>query len=130
LPVSITKAKVMVVWNFAKIYTNFSLWTLLNTTTMTLTTTHTHWNINTAMVVLKRTITSQNNAHQLQPHLTQHITKQHTHTKHNTTQNNTENNFDWKRWSSATTPNLIEVEPDQVKHENNNIFRIGLKIIS
>jgi len=33
------------------------------------------------MVALNRTITTLNNAHQLQPHLTQHITKQHTQNK-------------------------------------------------
>ena len=47
-PVSITRAKVMAVWSFAKNLQNFLT---TNTTNMTLTATHTHWNTDTTMVV-------------------------------------------------------------------------------
>jgi len=53
----------------------------------------------------------------LQPHLTQHHEITHTQTiTHD--KNDIENNFERKRWSLTTTPNLIEVVPNQIKQIN------------
>jgi len=62
----------MAIWNFAK---NLQKILTTNTINTTLTTIHTHWSTNTTMVALNRTITTQNNAHKLQPHLTQQSQK-------------------------------------------------------
>ena len=113
----ITRTKVMVLWNFTKNQSK-------NTRTLHrhyMNTTRKHTGMK-ACTELNKTITSQ------WTYTNSTTLELHTHTHQNTnsqTQTHWKFYFEQNYWSSATTPNLIEAVPHQIKRDKMQYMKVN-----